>query len=143
MSGSIRVPRGQARFASGALAAFALVTFAALLAAWQKYQLLAGPLVSGPYVDNPLVEVDTYFRNLTGWRTALLVMALLQFRLWLANMRDVEFMAFPRLPGVAEVAWSPAGRDWEQYRRRLAAQAAHWTALGINFYRSPAIAWPQ
>ena len=27
----------------------------------------------------------------------------------LANMRDVEFMAFPRLPGVAEVAWSPAG----------------------------------
>jgi hexosaminidase len=61
----------------------------------------------------------------------------------LANMRDVEFMAFPRLPGVAEVAWSPAGRDWEQYRRRLAAQAPHWTALGINFYRSPAVAWPQ
>ncbi|MCX4993770.1 DUF4328 domain-containing protein [Streptomyces sp. NBC_00568] len=89
MSGSIRVPRGQARFASGALAAFALVTLAALLAAWQKYQLLAGPLASGPYVDNPLVEVDTYFRNLTGWRTALLVMALLQFSLWLATMRDV------------------------------------------------------
>jgi hexosaminidase len=61
----------------------------------------------------------------------------------LANMRDVEFMAFPRLPGVAEVAWSPAGRDWEQFRRRLAAQAPHWTALGVNFYRSPSVAWPQ
>ncbi|QIY63166.1 DUF4328 domain-containing protein [Streptomyces sp. RPA4-2] len=89
MAGSIRVPRGQARFASGALAVFALVTLAAGLAAWHKYQLLAGPPASGPYVDNPFVEVDTYFRNLTGWRTALLVMALLQFSIWLANMRDV------------------------------------------------------
>jgi hexosaminidase len=60
----------------------------------------------------------------------------------LANMRDVEFMAFPRLPGVAEVAWSPAGRDWDGFRRRLAAQAPHWTALGINFYRAPGIEWP-
>jgi hexosaminidase len=59
----------------------------------------------------------------------------------LANMRDVEFMAFPRLPGVAEVAWSPAGRDWDQFRRRLAAQAPHWTALGVNFYRSPTVEW--
>jgi len=59
----------------------------------------------------------------------------------LANLRDVEFMAFPRLPGVAEVAWSPAARDWNQFRRRLGAHAPHWTALGVNFYRSPAIDW--
>ncbi|MFF3448368.1 DUF4328 domain-containing protein [Streptomyces sp. NPDC002667] len=89
MAGSISVPRGQARFASGALAVFALVTLAAGLAAWHKYQLLSGPPAAGPFVDNPLVEVDTYFRNLTGWRIALLLMALLQFSIWLANMRDV------------------------------------------------------
>ncbi|WP_143674605.1 DUF4328 domain-containing protein [Streptomyces sp. HG99] len=89
MAGSVRVPRGQARFACGALAAFALVTLAAGLAAWHKYQLLTGPLMPGPYVDNPLVEVDTYFRNLMGWRTALLLVALLQFSIWLADMRDV------------------------------------------------------
>ncbi|AVH57399.1 DUF4328 domain-containing protein [Streptomyces dengpaensis] len=83
------MPRGQARFACGALAAFALVTLAAGLAAWHKYQLLTGPLMPGPYVDNPLVEVDTYFRNLMGWRTALLLVALLQFSIWLADMRDV------------------------------------------------------
>jgi hexosaminidase len=59
----------------------------------------------------------------------------------LANMRDVELMAFPRLPAVAEVAWSPAARNWDQFRRRLAAQAPHWTALGVNFFRSPAIDW--
>ncbi|MFE7333231.1 DUF4328 domain-containing protein [Streptomyces sp. NPDC057565] len=83
------MPRGQARFACGALAAFALVTVAAGLAAWHKYQLLAGPLVPKPYVDNPLVEVDTYFRNLMGWRTGLLLAALFQFSIWLANMRDL------------------------------------------------------
>ncbi|MFF0065346.1 DUF4328 domain-containing protein [Streptomyces sp. NPDC005279] len=89
MAGAVRVPRGQARFAYGALAAFALVTVAAGLAAWHKYQLLAGPLAPGPYVDNPLVEGDTYFRNLMGWRTGLLLAALLQFSIWLANMRDL------------------------------------------------------
>ncbi|WP_328456671.1 DUF4328 domain-containing protein [Streptomyces sp. NBC_00386] len=89
MTGSVRVPRGQARFACGAIAAFALVTLAAGLAAWHKYQLLAGPLTRGPYVDNPLVGADTYFRNLMGWRTALLLMALFQFSIWLANMRDI------------------------------------------------------
>jgi hypothetical protein len=89
VTGSVRVPRGQARFACGAIAAFALVTLAAGLAAWHKYQLLAGPLTRGPYVDNPLVGADTYFRNLMGWRTALLLMALFQFSIWLANMRDI------------------------------------------------------
>lgn len=83
------MPRGQAQFACGVLVTFALVTVAAGLAAWYKYQLLAGPLAPGPYVDNPLVEVDTYFRNLMGWRTGLLLVALLQFSIWLANMRDL------------------------------------------------------
>ncbi|WP_326607328.1 DUF4328 domain-containing protein [Streptomyces sp. NBC_01799] len=89
MAEAVRVPRGQTRFASAALAAFAVVTVAAGLAAWHKYQLLAGPPAPGPYVDNPLVEVDTYFRNLMGWRTGLLLAALLQFSIWLAHMRDL------------------------------------------------------
>ncbi|MEU9135130.1 DUF4328 domain-containing protein [Streptomyces sp. NPDC048404] len=89
MSGSVRVPRAQARFACGAIAAFALVTLAAGLVAWHKYELLAEPQTRGPYVDNPFIEADTYFRNLMGWRTALLLMALLQFSIWLATMRDV------------------------------------------------------
>lgn len=60
----------------------------------------------------------------------------------LKTLADIEYMAFPRLPGVAEIGWSPAGgRTWEEYRRRLAAHAAHWQAMGINFYRSPQIDW--
>ncbi|MFJ6835450.1 DUF4328 domain-containing protein [Streptomyces sp. NPDC091209] len=99
MAEAVRIPRGQGRFACVALAAFALVTVAAGLAAWHKYQLLAGSAAPGPYVDNPLVEVDTYFRNLMGWRTGLLLAALLQFSIWLANMRDV-----------AEVLWRQGQR---------------------------------
>jgi hexosaminidase len=60
----------------------------------------------------------------------------------LTNMQDVEFMAFPRLPAVAEIAWTPqAQRSWDTFKPRLAAQAPRWTALGINFYRAPEIEW--
>jgi hexosaminidase len=59
-----------------------------------------------------------------------------------ANMRDVEFLAMPRLAAIAEVAWSPQeARDWEEFRARLGAQAPRWTALGINFYRAPDVPW--
>ena len=59
-----------------------------------------------------------------------------------ATLRDVEFLAFPRLAAIAELAWTPqARRTWEDFRVRLGAQAPRWTALGINFYRAPEIPW--
>lgn len=59
------------------------------------------------------------------------------------TIADYEYMAFPRLAAVAEVAWSPqASRHWDGFRTRLAAQGPRWSALGINFYRSPQIPWP-
>lgn len=55
---------------------------------------------------------------------------------------DIEYMAFPRLAGAAELGWSPAAtHDWEGYRVRLAAQGARWEALGIDYYRSPQVPW--
>jgi hexosaminidase len=61
-----------------------------------------------------------------------------------ASMRDVEFLAMPRLAAIAEVAWSPqAARVWESFRLRLGAQAPRWTALGINFYRAPDVPWAR
>ncbi|MGC3000355.1 beta-N-acetylhexosaminidase [Streptomyces sp. G35A] len=61
----------------------------------------------------------------------------------LENSAHLEYMAFPRLPGVAELGWSPAAtHDWEDYRVRLAAQAPRWDALGIGYYRSPQVDWP-
>jgi hexosaminidase len=59
-----------------------------------------------------------------------------------ATMRDVEFMAFPRLAAVADLAWAPACRHgWAAFSTRLAAQAPRWVALGVNFYRAPEISW--
>ncbi|MFB9838211.1 beta-N-acetylhexosaminidase [Actinoallomurus acaciae] len=60
----------------------------------------------------------------------------------LTNIHEVEYMAFPRLPGIAEIGWSPrTGRSWDEYRTRLAAQGPRWTVMGVNFYRSPEISW--
>jgi hexosaminidase len=58
------------------------------------------------------------------------------------GIADIEYMAFPRLAGVAEIGWSPAAaRDWESYRLRLGAHGPRWVALGVNFFRSPDVHW--
>lgn len=58
------------------------------------------------------------------------------------TMQDIEFMVFPRLPGYAEIGWSPAtSRDWQAYKTRLGAHGLRLTRLRINFYRSPEIDW--
>jgi hexosaminidase len=60
----------------------------------------------------------------------------------LRTMTDVQTMTFPRLPAIAEVAWSPRERrDWESFRRRLAAHGPRWNAEGVAFHRSPQIDW--
>ena len=60
------------------------------------------------------------------------------------NLTAAQYLAFPRLPAVAEIGWTPAPvRDWESFRLRLAAQAPRWHILGINYYRSPQIPWAR
>ncbi len=60
----------------------------------------------------------------------------------LVTSRDIEFMAFPRLAGHAELGWSPwSTHDWDQFKVRLGNQAPRWTTMGINFYKSPQVPW--
>lgn len=61
----------------------------------------------------------------------------------LADIRDVEYLAFPRLAAIAELAWSPMAQreTWDAFKVRLGAQAPRWVALGINFYRAPEVPW--
>jgi hexosaminidase len=65
--------------------------------------------------------------------------------LWTETLDDlskVEYMVFPRLPGIAELGWSPeSALDWESYKPRLAAESARWQVLGVNYYRAPEIDW--
>ncbi|WP_330258947.1 beta-N-acetylhexosaminidase [Streptomyces murinus] len=67
--------------------------------------------------------------------------------LWSETLKtsaDIDYMAFPRLPGAAELGWSPAAtHDWDTYKVRLAAQGPRWDALGIGYYHSPQVPWPS
>jgi hexosaminidase len=61
----------------------------------------------------------------------------------LQTLADIEYMAFPRLPGLAEIGWSAAaGRNWDEYKYRLAAQQPRLKALQVNYCPSPEVPWP-
>jgi hexosaminidase len=60
----------------------------------------------------------------------------------IGNIGSAMYLAVPRLPALAEVAWSDAARrDWEGFRARIAAHAPRWRLLGINYYPSPQVDW--
>lgn len=60
----------------------------------------------------------------------------------LTTMDEIEYMAFPRLPGVAELAWTPAERrGWDEYKVRLGNHAKRMEAKRIDFYESPLVTW--
>jgi hexosaminidase len=59
----------------------------------------------------------------------------------LVTMKDIEYLAFPRLLSLAELAWSPKGQGWDDFRHRLGNHGKRMEAKGINFYRAPEIDW--
>ncbi|MFC3502944.1 beta-N-acetylhexosaminidase [Micromonospora krabiensis] len=60
----------------------------------------------------------------------------------LRSIEDIEFMAFPRLPAIAELGWSSrASHDWDSFRARLGEQAPRWRLQDVNFYPSPQVDW--
>ena len=60
----------------------------------------------------------------------------------IVTIEDIEYMAYPRLPGYAELAWSPVtGRNWSEYKIRLGSHGPRLTALGVNFYRDTVVPW--
>lgn len=62
----------------------------------------------------------------------------------LTSLQDLQYMAWPRMAELAEVGWTPqVQRNWSTFAPRLAAQAAAWKLLGINYYASPLVPWPQ
>jgi hexosaminidase len=62
----------------------------------------------------------------------------------IATMDDIEYLLFPRLPGIAEIGWTKASdRNWDEYKVRLARQAPKWKAMGIDYYESPKVDWNQ
>jgi hexosaminidase len=60
----------------------------------------------------------------------------------LEHRGHIDHMAFPRIPAVAELGWSPREtHGWADFRRRLATHGPRWTAQGIEFYPSTQVPW--
>jgi hexosaminidase len=60
-----------------------------------------------------------------------------QANLWteyIPNLRQAEYMMFPRLGAFSEVDWSPkAARDWDDFQARTTLNEKRLDALGINY----------
>jgi hexosaminidase len=94
------------------------------------------------------IEVDTGYK----WDPAQLVPGItkenvlgVECPLWsetVTNISEIEFLVFPRLPGYAEIGWTPASeRNWETYKLRLGNQAERFKIMNINYYPSQKVPW--
>ena len=62
----------------------------------------------------------------------------------ISNSAESEYLAFPRAIGYAELGWTPVEyRNWEDYKKRLAAQQAFLDRNNVNFYHSKLIDWKK
>ncbi|MDT8373283.1 MAG: beta-N-acetylhexosaminidase [Bacteroidales bacterium] len=67
--------------------------------------------------------------------------------LWSETVSDraeAEYLLFPRLPGYAEIGWTPAEmRSWDEYKVRLADHGERMKVMGIGFFPSGRVEWKQ
>jgi hexosaminidase len=96
------------------------------------------------------IEVDEAYK----WDPATMVPGIgkesiigIEGALWtetITNLDEIEYMVFPRLPGYAEIGWTPASmRNWDEYKYRLAKQAEYFKAMDINYYPSKRVPWGE
>ena len=103
---------------------------------YQSSVTSAEPLAIGGFV--PLERVYTWEPMPEGLEAEFRRHILgVQGQLWteyMPNPRQVEYMAYPRLTALAEVAWTPADRrELEAFRERLAVHLDRLRALDVNF----------
>lgn len=59
-----------------------------------------------------------------------------------SNLKEAEYLIFPRLLGYAEIGWTPTElRNWDNYKVRLANHGERLKAMNINFYPSKLVQW--
>lgn len=58
------------------------------------------------------------------------------------NRADIDYLVFPRLTAIAEVAWTKKDRrSWESFSKRLPIHGKKWDLQGVGFYKSPKVTW--
>lgn len=94
------------------------------------------------------IEVDVAY----NWDPATLIQGIgkeniigVEAVLWtetLTNINEIEYMVFPRLPGIAEIGWTPSSeRSWDEYKVRLGKHGERFEAMEIDYYQSPLVSW--
>ncbi|MET0725680.1 MAG: family 20 glycosylhydrolase [Leifsonia sp.] len=100
-------------------------------------------------------EGPTSVRESYGWKPTRIIDGVgeeqilgIEAPIWtetLSDIRDVEYMAFPRLAAVMEIAWSPKAehdhRDFTEFAPRAVAFAERLEAAGITVHRAPDLPW--
>ncbi|WP_313790213.1 family 20 glycosylhydrolase [Flagellimonas yonaguniensis] len=62
----------------------------------------------------------------------------------ISNSTELEYLAFPRIIGYAELGWSQSEYlDWDDYKERLAAQVPYLEAMQINYYPTKLVDWKK
>ncbi|HTL58795.1 MAG TPA: beta-N-acetylhexosaminidase [Candidatus Limnocylindrales bacterium] len=106
---------------------------------YQSQDRSAEPPASGAYL--PLERVYSFEPIPLGLdRVAQAHILGPQANLWteyIPSIKQAEYMAFPRLCALAEVAWLPPDRlNWRDFSHRLEAHLKRLAELGVN-YRKP------
>ena len=55
---------------------------------------------------------------------------------YMPDARQVEYMVFPRIAALSELAWAQGGKDWPGFREKLGALLPRYEAMGVNYARS-------
>ncbi|WP_343485770.1 family 20 glycosylhydrolase [Allomuricauda sp. d1] len=62
----------------------------------------------------------------------------------ISNSAEMEYLAFPRAIGYAELGWtSTENRDWQDYKKRLAQQTPFLDRMKVDYYPSKLIDWKE
>lgn len=93
--------------------------------------------VDSAYIWNPETYEGIPMKNIMG----------IEAPLWsetIENFDELAYLAFPRAIGYSELSWStPENRNWENYKVRLANQAAFLDRMDVKYYPSPLIDWKK
>lgn len=97
------------------------------------------PLAIGGYVPlKKVYEFDPITPQMTDKQKSFILGA--QANLWseyIPNIKQSEYMLFPRLLALSEVLWTPENqRDWNTFTQRLQRQLPRWDVWGVNYSKS-------
>ena len=106
---------------------------------YQSRDRVGEPPASGAYL--PLKKVYSFDPIPSGlsasYRNRIIGIQANVWTEYMPSLKQVEYMTFPRLCALSEVAWSPAGpRDWDTFDHRLKYHLNRLELMGVNYRRS-------